>query len=296
MDLAFRTNALPRWGETVLGTDFSLGPGGKGSNQAVAVARLGGDVSFLSKIGRDTFGQIAKRTYLEAGVNAAYLIESEDLATGAAAIILDNMTGENSIIVTPGASNSLNASEIDAAKAQIGASSIFMTQLELPVRIVEHGLRVARDLNVVTILNPAPACDLPESIFSLCDYLTPNEVEAAALTGMPVDTLEQAEQAAGILLARGVGTVVVTLGARGAIVKNSQISQHVPAYIAGPVVETTGAGDAFNGGLAVGLSEGMKLVDAVRFGCVVAGISVTRHGTARSMPKRAEVDKVMASS
>jgi ribokinase len=294
VDLAFRTNALPRWGETVLGSDFALGPGGKGSNQAVAAARLGGDVSFISKVGRDTFGEVARRTYLEAGVNFDHVLESDEHPTGAAAIILDQATGENAIVVTPGASRTLTFADIDAAEPRIAASSSFMTQLELPVPLVEYGLRLAHERKIATILNPAPACKLPESIFALCDYLTPNETEAAALTGMPVDTLQQAELAANALLARGVKNVIVTLGARGALVKNSEISEHVPAFFAGPVVETTGAGDAFNAGLAIGLSEGMKLADAVRFGCTVAGISVTRPGTAPSMPMRAEVDKALA--
>jgi ribokinase len=159
---------------------------------------------------------------------------------------------------------------------------------------VEYGLRTARELGVPTILNPAPACVLDDSIFQLCDYITPNESEAATLTGCSVETLEEAERAADLLIARGVRNVILTLGARGALVKTPNITQHVAAFAVGKVVETTGAGDAFNAGLAVALSEGLDVVEAARFGCAVAGISVTRHGTAPSMPKRHEVLELMA--
>jgi len=171
---------------------------------------------------------------------------------------------------------------------------VFLTQLELALPAVEFGLRLAQGLGVPTILNPAPGCALPDSIYPNCDYLTPNESEAEVLTGIPVHSPEDAERASDALLARGVGTVVVTLGAQGALVKNATRRELVPAVDAGPVLETTGAGDAFNGGLAVALAEGQGIVEAVRFGCAVAGISVTRAGTAPSMPWRREVDALTA--
>jgi ribokinase len=157
-------------------------------------------------------------------------------------------------------------------------------------------LKLAHNLGVQTILNPAPALRLPESIFPLCDYLTPNESEAAALTGLPVTNIAEAERAAEALLARGVRNVILTLGAQGALVKNASLAERVPAMDAGPVVETTGAGDAFNGGFAIALAEGRELIAAVRFGCAVAGISVTRRGTAPSMPTRTEVDALLKAS
>jgi ribokinase len=204
-------------------------------------------------------------------------------------------SGENAIIVVPGAANALTHEEIDRAGDQIAESAVFMTQLELPVPTVEHGLQTARALGVPTILNPAPACELKDSIFELCDYITPNESEAATMTGYPVVSLADAEKAADRLLARGVRNVILTRGAQGALVKTLSITEYIAAFDAGPVVDTTGAGDAFNGGFAVALSEGLNVVEATRFGCVVAGLSVTRHGTAPSMPKRAEVEKLMAS-
>lgn len=289
-DLTFRTPRLPVWGETILGSSFRLGPGGKGSNQAVAAARLGARVSFISKLGRDPLGDLARSTYREEGIDAEFLVESTELATGGASIVVHEGKGENAIVVVPGACFELTEGEVDAARTRIAESAVFLAQLETRLPTVEHALHLARKLSVATVLNPAPARELPDSIYPSCDFLTPNESEAAALSGVPVRDLASAERAAEALLARGVKNVVITLGENGALVKNQRIHEHVPAFDAGPVVETTGAGDAFNGGFAVALSEGMDIVGATRFGCVVAGISVTRHGTAPSMPMRAEVE------
>ena len=293
-DLAFRTPRLPAWGQTILGSAFKLGPGGKGSNQAVAAARLGVPVTFISKLGRDAFGELARKTYVAEGIDASFVFETLEEPTGGAAIIVDEVSGENAIVVVPGACYNISSEEIARARGAIKSSAVFVTQLELRLSAVEEGLALARSLGVPTILNPAPAQPLPESIYSLCDYVTPNETEAAGLSGEPVTNVREAEAAAEVLLSRGAGAVVVTLGAAGALVKTATISQVVPAVDAGPVVETTGAGDAFNGGFAVALAEGRGIVDAVRFGCAVAGISVTRHGTAPSMPSRSEVDKLLA--
>jgi ribokinase len=292
-DLAFRTPHLPAWGQTVLGSEFRLGPGGKGSNQAVAAARLGARVSFISKLGRDAFGDLARNTYKQEKIDTQFLVETTQFATGAASIVVHDTKGENSIVVVPGACFEITEAEVDCARPLIAQSAVFMTQLETRLPTVEHGLKVAHELGVITILNPAPAQQLPDSVYPLCDYLTPNESEAAALTGEPVPDIAAAERAAAALLARGARNVVVTLGENGALVKNARVTEHVRAFDAGPVVETTGAGDAFNGGFAVGLAEGLDIVAATRFGCAVAGISVTRHGTAPSMPSRLEVDALL---
>jgi ribokinase len=291
-DLAFRTDRVPAWGETLMGQSFKLGPGGKGSNQAVAAARAGGKVSFISKLGPDPFGDMARSLYAAERIDTQFLFSATS-ATGAAAIIVDAVKGENAIIVVPGACFEVTAAEIDEARELIANSGIFVAQLELSLPAVQHGLALAHSLGVPTILNPAPATPLPESIFQHIDYITPNETETAALTGIPVASIADAERAANAFLARGVRNAIITLGAQGAFVKNEQINAYVPAIDAGNVVETTGAGDAFNGGLAVALSEGMGLVDAVRFGCATAGISITRHGTAPSMPTRAEIDALL---
>jgi ribokinase len=278
-----------------MGSSFQLGPGGKGSNQAVAAARAGAPVSFISKLGDDAFGNLARDTYRAEGIDTRHLLTTTT-PTGAAAIILDANSGENAIIVVPGACFELTPQELDAMTALIADSAIFVTQLELALPTVQHGLALARSLNVPTILNPAPACDLPTAIFPLCDFITPNESEAEALTGIRVANLADAERAADALLALGVRNVIITLGAQGTFVKNATVSAHIPAIDAGPVVETTGAGDAFTGGLAVALAEGQDLLAAARFGCATAGISVTRPGTAPSMPRRPEINALLKNS
>jgi len=272
-----------------MGSEFKLGPGCKGSNQAVAAARAGGRVSFISKLGPDPFVDMARALYKSEGIDTQFLFSTQS-ATGAAAIIIDAHKGENAIIIVPGACFEVTAAEVDQARALIADSSVFVAQLELPLTVVEHGLALAHSLGVPTILNPAPAAPLPESIYRHIDYITPNESEAASLTGVSVSTIADAEKAADAFLARGVPNAIITLGAQGVFVKSAQVRAHVPAVSAGKVMETTGAGDAFNGGFAVALSEGMGLIEAARFGCATAGISITRPGTAPSMPTRAEID------
>lgn len=291
-DLAFRTPHLPAWGETVLGSAFRLGPGGKGSNQAVAAARLGAHVSFISKLGNDPFGELARRTYEREGIDARFVFESEE-PTGGASIVVDEVRGENAIVVVPGACFRLTDAEIVAAREAIEGAGVFMTQLEQALETVEYGLKTAKSLGVATILNPAPGQPLGDAMYRLCDYVTPNESEASILASVQVGDLASAVRAAEMLLMRGVPNVVITLGAQGALVKTATIEEHVGAFDAGPVVETTGAGDAFNGGFATALAEGADLVEATRFGCAVAGISVTRLGTAPSMPQRSEVDALL---
>ena len=294
-DTAYRADRPPRMGETILGNSFALGPGGKGSNQSVAAARLGANVNFISKLGKDDLADLAIRTWAEAGVNPAVTLNPESY-TGAAYIFVEEATGNNAIIVCPGAAMTIDESDIDASADLIRSSSVFVTQLEQPIPAARRALEIAREAGVTTILNPAPAAPLDDDIFRLCDYVTPNETEASELTGVPVESVGQARAAADVLLQKGVGTAVITLGENGALIHNGPVSQHVEAVHAGPVVETTGAGDAFNGGFAVALMRGADPVDAVRFGCAVAGISVTRPGTAPSMPTLDEVDAVLSAA
>jgi ribokinase len=293
-DLTFLTPKLPSWAETVLGTGFRIGPGGKGSNQAIAIARLDAAVQFLGKIGRDEFGAMARGIYETEGVGTGFLFESTDAPTGAAAILIDEKAGENAIIVVPGAAAMLSTAEIDLAGEVIGRSAVFLTQLEVPLPLVAHGLAVARRRGVTTILNPAPAFPLSDDLLRLVDILTPNETEAAMLSGLPVTTPEEAERAADALIARGAGAVVITMGAAGALLRKDGRSVTVRAVRAGPVVDTTGAGDSFNGAIAVALSEGKTLEEAIGFACAVAGLKVTRAGAGAGMPRRAEVDALMA--
>jgi len=292
-DTAYRAERMPKMGETILGRTFVLGPGGKGSNQSVAAAMAGGRTHFITRLGKDDFAAIARSTWDKAGVRPEVTEDGESY-TAAAFIFLEEATGNNAIIVSPGAAARITPQDLEARADLIRGASVFVTQLEQPIEAARTGLRIAREAGATTILNPAPAASLDDALLALCDYVTPNESEAEALTGLPVTTIAEAEKAADALLARGVGAVVITLGGNGALYRDKARSVHVPVISAGPVVETTGAGDAFNGGFAVALSEGRDVVEAVRFGCATAGISVTRPGTAPSMPARAEIDALLA--
>lgn len=296
-DTAYRAERQPKMGETILGKSFVLGPGGKGSNQSVAAAMAqagtGGKTHFITRLGKDAFADIARATWAKAGVEPE-VTEDADSYTGAAYIFIEEATGNNAIIVAPGAAGRVSVADVEARAALIRGASVFITQLEQPIPAARRALEIARGAGVRTILNPAPAAPLDDAMLALCDVVTPNESEAEALTGLPVTTVAEAEKAADALLARGVGAVVITLGSNGALYRDRSRSVHVPVISAGPVVETTGAGDAFNGGFAVALSEGRDMVDAVRFGCATAGISVTRPGTAPSMPSRNEIEALLA--
>lgn len=292
-DTAYRADRQPKMGETILGTSFVLGPGGKGSNQSVAAAMAGGDVTFISRLGKDAFADIARATWAKAGVKSA-ITEDGESYTGAAYIFLENATGNNAIIVAAGAAGRISVADVEANRALIEGAKVFITQLEQPIPAARRALEIARAAGVRTILNPAPAAELDDAFLALCDIVTPNESETESLTGLPVTTIPEAETAARALLARGVGACLITLGERGALYVDRDRSFHVPVISAGKVLDTTGAGDAFNGGFAVALTEGRDLADAVRFGCATAGISVTRAGTAPAMPARAEIDALLA--
>ncbi|WP_341487365.1 ribokinase [Pararhizobium sp. A13] len=291
-DTAYLARRMPVVGETIAGSGFSIGAGGKGSNQAVAAARAGAEVSFISKIGRDTFGDMALKTYREAGVTAQLTV-MDDVATGAAFIYVNDQTGENAIIVYPGAAGTLSIDDVEAARATITASSVFVTQLEQSVSTARCALEIARRAGVTTVFNPAPAEAFPDTVFPLCNYIVPNETEAAALVGFPLDTVEDARRAGDILLAKGAGTALITMGARGVLYHAADRSVHLPAISSGPAIDTTGAGDAFVGAFAAKLSTGADSIDAARFGCAAAGIAVTRRGTAPAMPALAEIEQAL---
>ncbi len=292
-DTAYRAERQPKLGETILGQSFVLGPGGKGSNQSVAAARAGADVHFLTRLGADAFADMARATWTRAGVTPV-VTEDPDSYTGAAYIFIEAATGNNAIIIAPGAAARISEADIDANDLLIRRAGVFVTQLEQPLPAAVRALQIAREAGVMTILNPAPAAPLPDGMLALCDYVTPNESEAEALTGLPVTNVAEAEAAARALIAKGAGAAVITLGGQGALYCDGRQAVHVPVFRAGPVVETTGAGDAFNGGFAAALAEGMTPVEAVRFGSATAGISVTRAGTAPSMPARSEIDALLA--
>ncbi|MBX9455151.1 MAG: ribokinase [Rhizobium sp.] len=292
-DTAYRAERQPKMGETLLGNGFALGPGGKGSNQAVAAAKAGGDAAFLSKLGDDAFADMAMKTWAEAGVHPVVTRDKASY-TGAAYIFVEESTGNNAIIVAPGAASTISPADMDANAALIGGAKVFVTQLEQPLDAAVRALEIARKGGAATVLNPAPAQKLDAHVFALCDYVTPNETETEILTGLAVTNVEEAKVAAARLLELGVKTAIITLGEKGALYHSATESVLVPPFKAGPVKETTGAGDAFNGGFAAALSKGMSPLEAVRFGSAVAGISVTRAGTAPSMPDLEEVEALLA--
>ena len=288
-DTAYRAERMPKMGETIMGKSFALGPGGKGSNQAVASARLGVETHLISRLGQDDFGRLALATWKTAGVTP-HVIEMADSYTGAAHIFIEESTGDNAIIIAPGAAAFISAQDVQAKAGLIESADVFVTQLEQPMEAAVKALEIARNAGVVTVLNPAPAAQLPSGMLALCDYVTPNETETEALTGVAVTDATSAEKACDALSEMGVGTPIITMGEQGAFLAGHGL---IPAVNAGPVMETTGAGDAFNGALAAALAEGVDAVDAVRFGCATAGISVTRPGTAPAMPTRAEVEALL---
>lgn len=291
-DTAYRADRAPRMGETIMGNSFALGPGGKGSNQAVAAAKSGGDAHMITRLGKDPFADMALATWADAGVKPV-ITQHDDGYTGAAYIFVEEASGDNAIIICPGVAMSISPADIDAQTDLIASAGVFLTQLEQPLDAAMRGLQLARDAGAVTVLNPAPATDLPDGMLALCDYATPNESEAEGLTGIAVETVDDAIRAAEALRAAGVGTAIITLGENGALFHDGT-PVHVPAFNAGPVVETTGAGDAFNGGFATALARGDAPIDAVRFGCATAAISVTRPGTAPSMPTLAEINALLS--
>lgn len=292
-DLAFMAPRLPVMGETILGKGFKSGPGGKGSNQTIAAARAGGDVAIVTRIGRDTFGEMARQAWAADGVDISAVAEDANLPTGAAFIFVSTETGNNAIIVESGAAAYLSVADVRAAESAIAGAKVFMTQFEQPIGTAMEGLRLARAHGVTTVLNPAPALPVDDAIYALCDYVTPNETEAATLTGLPVGNEDEALAAAQDLVRRGAKNALITLGEMGALLHGAAGTHLVPAFRVPKVVDTTGAGDAFGGGFAVALAEGRSPVEAVRFGCATAALSVQKPGTAPSMPTRAEIDALL---
>ena len=293
-DLAFFAEKIPVEGETIIGNKYVIGPGGKGSNQAVAAAKAGAKTYFISKIGDDQFGAMAKTIYDQSGVDYSNVIISKEHSTGAAGILVNEASGANAINVVPGAAGALTTEDIDAANDAIKNSSIFLTQLEVPKEVVFYALKKANQQGVTTILNPAPAAAIDKDIFPIIDYFTPNETEASFYANQPVETSEDAKQAANKFLQMGIKNVIITLGEKGAYFANNKESIVVPvANLTNPVVDTTGAGDAFNAGLAVAIAEGKNIKETLVFANATAGLSTTKIGTANSMPDRDEIEKFL---
>ena len=293
-DLAFFGKSIPIPGETLIGDNYVIGPGGKGSNQAVAAAKAGAKTFFISKIGNDQFGNMATTIYEEANVDYSQVIISSEHATGAAGILVDKKSGKNAINVVPGAAGALTNKDIDNASEVIINSDIFLTQLEAPKAVVFYSLELAHNNNVTTILNPAPAAVISKSIFPLIDYFTPNETEASFYVGHQVENTLDAKKASDQFLNWGIKNIIITMGEKGAYFANKDEQFHAPIIkLKKPVVDTTGAGDAFNAGFAVALTEKQNINDAIKFASATAGLSTTKIGTANSMPIRQEIDKLL---
>ena len=292
-DLAFKAPRLPVMGETVLGHGFASGPGGKGSNQAIAAARAGAEVRMITRIGRDTFGEMARQAWAADGVDTGAVSVDDALPTGAAFIFVSIETGNNAIIVESGAAAKLSPADVAAAEPAIAGAKVLVTQFEQPVETAIAGLTLARRHGVITILNPAPAVPADPAIYALCDYVTPNETEAATLTGLRVESDAEALEAARALLRMGARNALITLGEKGALLHGEAGTHFVPAFRVAQVVDTTGAGDAFNGGFAAALAEGRSPLDAIRFANATAALSVQKPGTAPSMPTRAEIEALL---
>ena len=290
-DLIVQTGRIPKPGETVLGGEFRMVSGGKGANQAVAVARLGGDAHFVARVGGDLFGDELMGRYAAEKMDTSYILRDAETATGVALISVD-AKAENCIVVAPGANGRLSKADIDRALPVIGQAGYLLIQLEIPLDVVEYAIETAAGLGVKVILNPAPAALLDESCFKYLYAITPNETECAYLTGVEVMSEADAIDAADILLAKGVKNVVITCGSHGAVVRSEGFFERIPACRV-EAVDTTAAGDVFNGALAVALAEGASLPDAARFATCAAAVSVTRIGAQSSVPTRGEVDDLI---
>lgn len=286
-DLVVQTSNFPNPGETIIGGDFNTFAGGKGANQAVAAARLGGNVSFIAKVGEDDFGSIAINGFEKDNINTEFVYKDSDAPSGVAIIMIDK-NGENVIVVSPGANNNLSPLDISKAENVIASSDLILTQLETPIKTVSYVLDMAKKLGKKVILNPAPAQELGDSLYENLFLITPNESEAAILTKVEVVDERSASNAASVLLKKGVKNVIITLGSKGAFFKNNEEEFIIKANKV-QVVDTTGAGDTFNGAVTVALSEGKSFKEAIAFGNVAAGISVTRLGAQSSIPKRDEL-------
>jgi len=289
VDAAFRAARQPKMGETLIGEKFTMGPGGKGSNQAVAAARLGARVGFVSRIGTDAFGRMAIDLWAEEGITP-FVHEDPGSDTGCAYIFVEAGTGNNAIIIVPGAAMQLSAEDMRGWHDAIANARIFLTQLETPLEASRTGLEIARKSGTTTLFNPAPAQRLDAGFLSLCDFVIPSESEPEILTGFDVNGPPNACEAAATLQQQCPGFAILSLGAQGAFVyEYAESSIHIPAMDCGPVVETTGAGDSFCGAFAHALIEGADTVKATRYAVAAASLSVTRPGTAPAMPSGEDV-------
>jgi len=287
-DMVIKADRLPVPGETVLGGKFLMNPGGKGANQAVAAARLDGRVSFVTKTGNDVFGKQSVELYNAEDINTDYIFSDPNNPSGVALISVDSF-GENCIMVASGANMSLSPDDIETARPEIESADILLMQLEVPIETVEYAAKLANEKNIKVILNPAPVQSLSPSLMDRLYMITPNKREAEMLSGMKVEGWEDAKKAADEISKKGVDVVVITLGSLGALIKEKDEYHYISAKKV-EAVDTTAAGDVFNGALCVALAEGKTIVEAVEFACKAAAITVTRMGAQSSIPYKYEMN------
>lgn len=286
-DMTVKTSHLPLPGETILGGNFFMNQGGKGANQAVAVQRLGGDLLFVAKLGADVLGKQALNAYASEGIDTRFIVIDENVASGVALICVDNQA-ENSIVVASGANMQLQEADVDPALDEIQAGDILLMQLEIPLSTVVYAARKAHQRGAKVILNPAPAATLPHELFQYLDMITPNRIEAAMLTGISTDDENGLKLAVQEMRSWGVKNVIVTLGSQGSFIREGKDSYYVEACKVEPV-DTTAAGDTFNGAVCVGLAEGMNLKQAVQMAAQASALAVTKFGAQVSIPYRKDL-------
>ncbi len=293
-DLTVKADRLPRPGETVSGGEFMVSYGGKGANQALAALKAGAKVTFLAKIGTDAYGNLLYEHLVHSGFPAEGLLRDPEAPAGVALIAIDN-AGHNQIVVAPGSNGRFTVEDLQTVESLFQDASLLLTELEIPMPTVEYALRLAKERGMTTILNPAPFAPLPEAIYPYVDILTPNETEAEDLTGIKVQTLDDAKKAASILHSRGCSMVIITLGAQGALLSQGESLEHFPAF---PVkaIDSVAAGDAFNGALAAALTAHQPLHAALRFANAAGALCTTRRGAQESLPTREEIEQLLQSN
>jgi ribokinase len=294
MDMVIHVTQRPKVGETILGNDFFMSPGGKGANQAYAASLLGGSVSMIGCVGSDIFGFSLKKQLIKGGVNIEHIIEIKDVSTGVAFITLDK-DGNNNIIVSPGANYRVTPELVREKEDIISKAKLLMVQLEIPLESVLEAVKIANKHQVPVLLDPAPAQQLPDELLQMVDYITPNEIEMYQLTGIEVTDTKSAQVAAVSLIEKGIKTVFAKMGEKGVTVVNSNRSYYVEGNKV-EVVDTTAAGDSFSGAIGVALINGMNVWSAAHFGNAVAAIAVTRKGALTSMPTKEEVETFLEKS
>jgi ribokinase len=288
-DLVVRAPRFPAPGETIQGQDLATLPGGKGANQAVAAARLGANVAMTGRVGKDSFGSALIENLKQNHVDVTHVVRDDVAATGTAVIVVDSQ-GQNSIVLSPGANGKVTSADVEPDS--FSDAKLLLLQLEIPLETVLSAARYAKEKGLRVLLNPAPACLLPDELIALADFVLPNESELSLLTGQAVSDVRSAETAGRALVAREAKNVIVTLGANGALIVNKDGAKHVPSFNV-RVVDTTAAGDAFIGGFAVALLHGKPLEDAVQYACACGALAVTKFGAQPSLPTAEEVEELL---